>query len=116
MPVWVTLILTLLLAGCLKTTDQINPDRLMADRESKLYVVCFISPQDTVLSAKVALSEPRILPTNEPSLLVKTATVTISDAQQRITLPYDSTVDYYRAPVASAVFRFGAAKRTNSRC
>ena len=107
MPVRVALILTLLLAGCLKTTDQIDPDRLAADRESKRYVVCFISPQDTVLAAKVALSEPRILLTTEPSLLIKNATVTISDAQQRIMLPYDSTVGYYRAPVGSFLIRSG---------
>lgn len=107
MPVWVALLLTLLLAGCLKTTDQIDPDRLIADRDSKLYVVCFISPQDTVLAAKVALSEPEILLIAEPSLLVKTATVTISNAQHSITLPYDSTVGYYRAPVGSFLIQTG---------
>lgn len=94
---YITFLLALALAGCLKTTDQIDPALLAADRESKLYVVCFIAPQDTILAAKVALSEPRIVITNEPSLLVKTATVTLSDEKQSIALAYDSTLGYYRA-------------------
>ena len=92
-----TFIVTLTLAGCLQTTDPIAPNLLAADRESKLYVVCFISPQDTIIAAKVALSEPKIVLTAEPSLVVKTAIVTISDEQQSITLPYDSALGYYRA-------------------
>ncbi len=94
---YLAFLLTLTLVSCLKTTDVVDPALLAADRESKLYVICFISPQDTVLAAKVALSEPRIVITNEPSLLVKTATVTLSDEKQRIVLAYDSTLGYYRA-------------------
>lgn len=104
---WIAFIVTLTLAGCLKTTDPINPNWLGADRESKLYVVCFISPQDTILAAKVALSEPKIVLTAEPSLVVKTATVTLSDEQHRITLPYDSTLGYYRAPVGTFPIQAG---------
>jgi hypothetical protein len=97
MRVWVAFILTLTLAGCLKTTDSVDPALLAADRESKLYVICFISPQDTILAAKVARSEPKIITTNEPSLVVETATVTLSDEKHSIVLPYNSAVGYYRA-------------------
>ncbi|GAB2521229.1 DUF4249 domain-containing protein [Spirosoma aerophilum] len=96
MRVWVVILLALLLAGCLKTTDQIDSDRLTPDRESKLYVICFISPQDTVLAARVALSNPTISTVPDPSLLVKTANVMISDGQNRISLPYDNSLAYYR--------------------
>lgn len=97
MRVWVVILLALLLAGCLKTTDQIDSDLLTPDRESKPYVICFISPQDTVLAARVALSNPKISAIADPSLLVKTATVTISNGQNVILLPYDSSLAYYRA-------------------
>ncbi|WP_077919272.1 DUF4249 domain-containing protein [Spirosoma sp. 209] len=86
-----------LLVGCLKTTDSIDPNRLAADRQSKLYVLCFISPQDTLLTAKVAMSEPQIIATLEPTLLVKTATVTLSDGQASIPLLYSDSLGYYVA-------------------
>ena len=105
-------LLAWLLTGCLKNTDIVDPNRLIADRTSSLYVVCFIAPQDTMLSARVALSEPAISTVPSPSLLVKTATVTISDDQQRITLPYDSTVGYYRArPAGKLSIRAGQTYR-----
>lgn len=94
---WIAALLAPTLAGCLKTTDQISPDRLPVDRESKPYVVCFISPQDSVLAAKVAMSEPKIVATFEPTLVVKTATVTISNGSRSVRLLYDPVVGYYRA-------------------
>jgi hypothetical protein len=96
MRVWVVILLALLLVGCLKTTDQIDSGLLTPDRESKPYVICFISPQDTVLAARVALSNPKVSATADPSLLVKTATVTLSNGQNVISLPYDNSLAYYR--------------------
>lgn len=105
-------LLAWLLTGCLKNTDIVDPNRLIADRTSSLYVVCFIAPQDTILSARVALSQPTTSTLPSPSLLVKTATVTISDDQQRCTLPYDSTVGYYRArPAGKLSIRAGQTYR-----
>ncbi|GAB3041131.1 hypothetical protein GCM10027185_50760 [Spirosoma pulveris] len=96
MRVWVAFILCLTMAGCLKTTDQVDIGLLAPERDSKLYVICFISPQDTVLAAKVALSDPAVSITAEPSLLVETATVTIADEQTSVLLPYDNALGYYR--------------------
>lgn len=104
---WPICILALLLIGCFKTTDQISPDRLSPDRESKLYVLCFISPQDSVLTAKVAMSEPKIVPTVEPTLTVKTANVSISDGQRSAVLRYDSTLGYYRADAVDLFIEAG---------
>ncbi|AQG80009.1 DUF4249 domain-containing protein [Spirosoma montaniterrae] len=92
----IAILLVALLAGCLKTTDPISPDRLLADRESKPVVVCFISPQDSVLAAKVAMSEPKIIATFESTLLVKNAVVTLSNGPQTIRLDYDDALGYYR--------------------
>ncbi|GAB3778191.1 hypothetical protein GCM10028818_26670 [Spirosoma horti] len=92
MRVWVVILLALLLVGCLKTTDQIDSDLLT----TKPYVICFISPQDTILAARVALSNPKLSAMADPSLLVKTATVTLSDGQNVISLPYDNSLAYYR--------------------
>ncbi|MFD2571124.1 DUF4249 domain-containing protein [Spirosoma soli] len=109
---WILVILTVSMVGCLKTTDEIDRARLSSDRDSKLYVVCFISPQDTILSAKVAMSEPKVIAAASPALLIKTATVTISDEEQSVTLPYDSAVGYYRAnPAGKLAIRAGRTYR-----
>lgn len=107
MRLWPIFIVSLLLASCLKTTDQIAPDRLPRDQESKLYVLCFISPQDSVLAAKVAMSEPNIVATLQPTLLVKNASVTLSDGQRSVALRYDSSRGYYRTKAVDLLVQAG---------
>lgn len=105
-------LLSLLLTGCLKTTEQLSPGQLPLDRRARPYVICFISPQDTVLAAQVGMSEPRILTAADSSLIVKTANVTLSDGQRSITLAYDSTLGYYRAhPAKQLIIQAGQTYR-----
>lgn len=98
-----SILLLTVLTGCLQTTDELSPDALPIDRVSRPYVICFISPQDTVLAAKVAMSEPAIVRSFEPTLVVDDAVVTLSDSIRSIQLQYDSNLRYYRAS-PSALF------------
>ncbi|GAB3281992.1 hypothetical protein GCM10027347_58020 [Larkinella harenae] len=88
---------TLLAGGCIRSVDELSVDVLPIDRVTKPYVICFISPQDTVIAAKVAMSEPRIVSSFAESLVVKDAVVLLSDSSQSIQLVYNDKLMYYRA-------------------
>lgn len=88
---------TLLAGGCIRSVDELSVDALPLDRVTKPNVICFISPQDTVLAAKIAMSEPRIVSSFAESLVVKDAIVLLSDSSRSIQLVYDNSLMYYRA-------------------
>ncbi|MGA0558988.1 DUF4249 domain-containing protein [Larkinella sp. VNQ87] len=91
------LILILLTGGCIRSVDELSVDALPIDRVTKPNVICFISPQDTVLTAKIAMSEPQIVSSFAESLVVKDAVVLLSDSSRSIQLLYDDRLKYYRA-------------------
>ncbi|MGV3560344.1 DUF4249 family protein [Larkinella arboricola] len=92
-----TLFLGMMLTACLRSVDELSVDALPIDRVTKPNVVCFISPQDTVLTAKIAMSEPQIVSSFTESLVVKDAVVLLSDSSRSIQLVYDDKLMYYRA-------------------
>ncbi|GAA4460303.1 hypothetical protein GCM10023189_35220 [Nibrella saemangeumensis] len=75
--------------------QEVAPDELVNQPE-KLIVVCFISPQDTLLTAKVTLTRP-ILSSDNKSTEVTKATVKIAEGSRSVTLAYDAKNKYYKA-------------------
>lgn len=91
----ILLISFLALIGCQSLITEIDPSRL-PQGDSKLVVTCFISPQDTILSAKVTESKS-VLDTGSIRADITNAIVRLSDGNRTITLPYDAKLNYYRA-------------------
>ncbi len=74
-----------LLTGCDSLRQEVEPKGITQEPE-KLVVACFISPQDTVLAARVSRSMP-VLGTVSSSLPdVPNATVILSDGSRSVTL------------------------------
>lgn len=92
-----SLVLIILTGSCIRSVDELSVDALPIDRVTKPNIICFISPQDTVLAAKIAMSEPQIVSSFAPSLVVKDAVVFLSDSTRTIQLIYDDKLNYYRA-------------------
>lgn len=90
------------LVSCDSLRQEVNPDRL--NREAaKLVVTCFLSPQDTVLAAKVVRSETVLGESAgyfNAGVNVSDATVTLSEGGRSVTLRYDAKLGYYRATIS----------------
>jgi hypothetical protein len=88
--------LTLLAFSCEKKATIKLPDP-----ENKLVVTCFISPQDSVITAVVRLSIPKFSSNGTYSALsendIKNATVIISDGNNNLTLPFNNDLNFYKA-------------------
>ncbi|WP_421827596.1 DUF4249 domain-containing protein [Larkinella sp.] len=84
------------LASCQNLRQEVQPQQL-ADQPVKLLVACFISPQDTVLAAKVARSRPILDDETVINLEITNATVTLQTGSRSIVLTYHSRLRYYRA-------------------
>jgi hypothetical protein len=73
----------------------------LPDPENKLVVTCFISPQDSVITAVVRLSIPKFSSSGSNSALsdndITNATVVISDGTNNLTLPFDNDLNFYKA-------------------
>lgn len=84
------------LIACGNLREEIASDGL-ATVPSKLVVACFISPQDTVLTAKVARSRPLL--DNDPTrgVAMTDAVVQLSNRQRTVQLVYDGGLGYYQA-------------------
>jgi hypothetical protein len=66
---------------------------------TKLVVTCFLSPQDTVLAAKLTRTQPILSPTMGSTVAdnnVVDATVTLSKGETSVGLVYDAKLGYYR--------------------
>lgn len=90
----------LLAAGswsCDSFRQEVDP-RKLPTVPPKLVVACFISPQDTLLTAKVARSRP-VLGQHNPqqSDLVSTATVTLTQGNRSVLLSYNPAEQVYQA-------------------
>jgi len=99
---YIVLLLTgFALAGCDSLKQEVSPDRLAKEPE-KLVVAFFISPQDTVLAARVGRSST-VLGQNSLSFFnVLNAVVTLSDGSRSVSLTNAVLSDrgfnpYYRA-------------------
>ncbi|RRB04164.1 DUF4249 domain-containing protein [Larkinella rosea] len=87
---------TVFLISCQNLRQEVEPQQL-ADQPVKLIVACFISPQDTVLAAKVARSRPILDNETVTNLEISTATVTLQTGSRSVVLAYHSKLRYYRA-------------------
>lgn len=86
-----------LLAACGSLVQEVDPAKL-TKTSSKLVVTCFISPQDTMLTALVALNQPVVSLTDTvQNTKVVNATVTLSDNSRLVALAYNDTNQIYQA-------------------
>lgn len=84
------------LLSCESLIKEIDPS-FLPETDSKLVVACFISPQDTVLAAKVTETKLLIGTTGDIRDDITNATVSLSDGSKTIQLIYDAKLGYYRA-------------------
>lgn len=84
------------LLSCESLIKEIDPS-FLPETDSKLVVACFISPQDTVLSAKVTETKLLIGTTGDIRDDITNATVSLSDGSKSIRLVYSQKLGYYRA-------------------
>ncbi len=75
------------LAGCDSLRQEVDPARLTREPE-KLVIACFISPQDTILAARVSKSSPVLGVINPGRSDVADAVVTLSDGSRSVTLRF----------------------------
>lgn len=85
-----------LLLSCESLIKEIDPS-FLPETDSKLVVACFISPQDTVLAAKVTETKLLIGTTGDIKDDITNATVSLSDGSKTIQLIYNAKLGYYRA-------------------
>lgn len=100
-----SILVVLLLAACGSLRQEVEPKGIVQEPE-KLVVACFISPQDTVLAARVTRSSP-VLGVNSGINDVSNATVTLSDGVRSVVLKAKSTVLYGSA---STTYRANAGE------
>lgn len=86
----------LFLLSCESLIKEIDPS-FLPETDSKLVVACFISPQDTVLAAKVTETKLLIGTTGDIRDDITNATVNLSDGSKSIRLIYNPKLGYYRA-------------------
>lgn len=100
LPIITLIISQLLLLSCESLIKEIDPS-FLPETDSKLVVACFISPQDTVLAAKVTETKLLVGTTGDVRDDVTSATVNLSDGSKTIQLVYHAKLGYYRALPAS---------------
>ncbi|GAA4416043.1 hypothetical protein GCM10023187_47120 [Nibrella viscosa] len=91
-----TTLLSLLVLGllsCNRLEQEVRPVALIS-QPAKLTVVCFIAPQDTILTAKVTVTRP-ILSADSKSTEVTNATVRLAEGSRTVTFTYDLKNKYY---------------------
>ncbi len=86
----------LYLFSCESLVEEIDPS-FLPETDSKLVVACFISPQDTVLAAKVTETKLLIGSTGDIKDDILNASVSLSDGSKTIQLIYNVKLGYYRA-------------------
>ncbi len=86
----------LFLLSCESLIKEIDPS-FLPETDSKLVVACFISPQDTVLAAKVTETKLLIGTTGDIRDDVTNASVSLSDGSKSVRLVYSPKLGYYRA-------------------
>lgn len=100
--IYTSIISLLLMTSCDSLRKEVDPSRL--NREAaKLVVTCFLSPQDTVLAVKINRSQPVL--GNDVGYIyngntVTNATVTLSEGNRSILLPYAARETYYKEDIS----------------
>lgn len=94
-----------LLTGCGSLRQEVEPKGMTQEAE-RLVITCFISPQDTLLAARVSHSLPVLGTGNEANPDILNATVTLSDGIRSVVLkpslreqPYGGAYTLYSASV-----------------
>jgi Domain of unknown function (DUF4249) len=95
-----------LLTSCQSTREEVEPIELTA-QSGRLVVDCFISPQDTMLTAKVTRSRPVLDNNPLKNVEIQDALVRLSNGDKTATLVYDSKLHYYRINAAKLPIREG---------
>jgi hypothetical protein len=87
-----------LLFSCGSLVKEIDPS-FLPETDSKLVVACFISPQDTVLAAKVTETRPFFGTAGACNIKddITNAIVNLSDGSKTIQLIYNAKLGYYSA-------------------
>jgi hypothetical protein len=98
------------LVSCQNLRQEVEP-RQLADEPVKLIVACFISPQDTVLAAKVARSRPILNDETLTNLEISNAIVTLQSGSRTVVLTYNPKLHYYRASPDQFPIRAGETYR-----
>ena len=101
-----------LFLSCQGLRQEVEPQQL-ADQPYKLIVACFISPQDTVIAAKIARSRPILDDEPVSGLNITSATVTLQAGSRSIVLKYHSELQYYRADPEDFPIRAGETYQLN---
>lgn len=86
----------LFLLSCESLIKEFDPS-FLPETDSKLVVACFISPQDTILAAKVTETKVLIGSNGDIKDDITNATVSLSDGSKIIQLIYNTKLGYYRA-------------------
>lgn len=93
--------------SCKSLVKEIDPS-ILPQTDSKLVVACFISPQDTVLAAKVTETKVLIGSTGDIKDDITNATVKLSNGAKTILLTYNAADGYYRALPAELLINAGS--------
>ena len=86
----------LILLSCESLIEEIDPS-FLPETDSKLVVACFISPQDTVLAAKITETKLLIGTSGDIRDDITNASVSLSDGSKSIRFVYSPKLGYYRA-------------------
>lgn len=78
-----------LLMGCGSLVQEVHPGKLISE-SPKLVVACFISPQDTLLAAKITQNNPVVGDTTTLTTEISHATVTLSSGGRSVSLLYNN--------------------------
>jgi Domain of unknown function (DUF4249) len=81
------------LTACQSMITEVDSS-MLPDTEPKLAVACFISPQDSLITAEVTESKT-VLDTGSIRTIYPDANITISDGTDKVTLAYNATLGYY---------------------
>lgn len=105
---WRWLLLLIGLSGCGAMREEVVPAEL-AGESSKLVVDCFISPQDSVLTAKVSRSRPILDDKATQKVEVTDAIVTLTDGKSTVKFLYNSKLGLYTAKRELLSIKVGVA-------
>jgi hypothetical protein len=93
--IFISLIISsLTMWSCNSFVTEVDPSQLPST-DSKLVLSCYISPQDTVIAAKVTETKT-VISTGGTRADITNATVKISDGTKTVQLVYDNNLLYYR--------------------
>jgi Domain of unknown function (DUF4249) len=104
--IFISLIISLLaLWSCNSFVTEIDPSELPST-DSRLVLSCYISPQDTVIAAKLTETKT-VISTGGTRADITNATMKISDGTKTVPLIYDNNLLYYRALPAQMKIEVG---------